>query len=799
MESLFRDLTFAFRSFRRRPRLALTLLLTLGLGIGLNAAMFSVLDAVLLRPLPYPDPDRLVTIEEQTRQTGPASRLTDPNFDDLARESRAFSAVAHYRGGSAPLSGGATPILADVEIVGGHFFEVLGHDPLLGRTFAEDEIAKGGPAASVLSYGFWQSYFGGDRDVIGKTLVAFGHPTRVVGVMPPGFQFPEGAQVWVNDGALPAGGSRTSHNLAGIGRLAAGISPGAAQAEVTGVALGIRREYPEVGEFFDFRLTDLHHDLVGDTRATVLLLSSSVALVLLIALVNLACLLLAQAVGRARELAVRRAVGADGRRLVRQTLTETTLLGLGGAGLGLALAWLTQGVLNRVLPDTLLHSGGVSLDWRVVTFTAAIGLLAGLGFGLAPALRAARVEPYDALRSERTLGAGSTRRRRTSLLVVPQYALSLATLIVALLVMTSLRRLDAVNNGMETDSLAVAELVLPSGDQSPYADSAAKVRFFDRVLDQVSLLPGVRAVTLDRTLPLAGVAYNQMVAAEGQDPIREMFPDNRAVGPRYFETTRIPIIVGRDFTDDDFRAGAHSVVVNQALAKILWGGTAEAVGKRMRRSWQDEYLTVVGVVADVRTKLDQPGRPGFYYPWNQLPAGEGMWVVAASSTPGSVLGPMRQALRSVAPDLPIGRVTTMASIRSDSIATPRLRAWLLAGFGILALLLAVLGVHGVLSYTVAQRRQEIAIRRAVGADRRDIEGLLGREGLVLVVGGQVFGVALALGFGRLLQSLVFGVSPREPAVYVAGSLVMAVTVLAACWLPARRAGRVDPIEALRAG
>ena len=738
MESLLRDLTFAFRSFRRRPRLALTLLLTLGLGIGLNAAMFSVLDAVLLRPLPYPEPDRLVTIEEQTRQTGPTSRLTDPNFDDLARESRALAAVAHYRGGSAPISGGATPVLADVQIVGGHFFEVLGRNPVLGRTFSTDEIARGGPLASVLSYGFWQSYFGGDRDVIGKTLVAFGYPTRVVGVMPPGFEFPRGAQVWVNDGALPSGGSRTSHNLAAIGRLAPGISPSAAQAEVTTVALGIKRQYPEVGEFFDFRLADLHHELVGDTRATVVLLSSSVALVLLIALVNLACLLLAQAVGRARELAVRRAVGADGRRLVRQTLTETTLLGLGGAGLGLGLAWMAQGLLNRSLPDSLLPSGGVQLDWRVVAFTAVIGLVAGLGFGLAPAIRAARVEPYDALRSERTLGAGSARRRRTSLLVVPQYALSLATLIVALLVMTSLRRLDAVDNGMETDSLAVAEIVLPDGDRSAYADSAAKVQFFDRVLDHVARLPGVRAVTLDRTLPLAGVAYNQMVAAEGQEPIREMFPDNRAVGPRYFETTRIPIIVGRDFSPNDFRNGARTVIVNQALAKTLWGGTAQALGKRMRRSWQNEFLTVVGVVADVRTKLDQPGRPGFYYPWNQMPASEDMWVVAASSSPGSVVGPIREALRSLAPDIPLGRVTTMASIRAGSIATPRLRAWLLAGFGILALLLAVLGVYGVLSYTVAQRRQEIAIRRAVGADRRDIVGLLGREGLMLVLGGQVW-------------------------------------------------------------
>ena len=662
-------------------------------------------------------------------------------------------------------------------------------------SFSADEIAPGGPAVSVLSHQLWRDAFGADRSVLGKQMEVYGILMEIVGVMPPEFELPRGAQLWVNDGALPSGASRTSHNLVGLARLAPGVSRATAQAEASAIAARIRASYPEVGEVFDFELRDLHRDLVGDSRATVLLLSISVGLVLLIACVNLACLLLAQAIGRSRELAVRRAVGAGGGRLVRQVLTESGLLGLGGAGLGLWLCSLTLGLVNRLLPPSLLHSGAATLDWRVLSFALAVGLVAGVGFGIAPAIRAMRAEPYDALLGERSSGAG--RRKRIVWLVLPQYGLSLAVLIMALLLTTSLRRLDRVDEGMTSDSLAVAQLVLPRREGSRFADSAALRGLLDRLVEEVGRLPGVRVVTLDQDPPLTGSARNQMIAAEGREPMQDVWPDYRSVGSRYFETTGIPLIAGRDLGDDDFRPGARTVVVNADLARILWGSVAAAVGKRLRRSWQQEYLTVVGVAADVRTRLEREPRPAFYHPWVQLRGSESMWLVVATPAPATLVGPLRRTLAGAAPDVPIGRVTTMAAIRKESIATPRLRAWLLGGFGAVALLLAVLGVYGVLSYAVAQRRQEIAIRRAIGADRRHIEALLGGEALRLVLAGQVAGLALALGLGRVVQGVVFGVSPREPAIYLTASLVMAVTVLLTCYLPARRAGRVEPLEAMR--
>ncbi len=792
------DLRYALRSLGRRPGITLVLLLTLGLGIGVNAAMFSLINAVMIRPLPYPEPDRLVAFFEFDRPRQLRIAVADPNFRDVRARVSQFSGLAAYRGGGSQVAGGSAPTLADGYLVSPDFFQVLGATPALGRTFSAREVAAGGSPVAVISHALWVRAYGADPGVLGRRLALSGIETSIVGVMQEGFEFPRGAELWVPDQVRGLGPSRTAHNLRVVGRLRDGASLTSAQAELTAIAGGIAREHPgELRPDFDLQVLALHEQLIGGTGATLLLLSGVVGLVLLIACTNLALVLLSQAIARRREMAIRRAVGAAPRRLVGQLLTESCLLGLLGALVGLGLCAATLGALNAVVPDGFIHTGRVTLDWRVVAFTLGLGLASGLFFGLAPAWLTAHRTPVDLLKSDTGIvGAGGRRRRLGGLLVVPQYGLSLAALLVAGLMLKSMFRLAEVDPGFDTGHLITAAMDLPLSPPSPYADVAYANRFLTSIVERVQGFAGVRSASLDVAVPFTGPNTNLQIQAEQGNDLADFWPDLRMIGPGYFRTVGIPVQVGREFERGDSAGREPVAIVTRTLATRLWGD-ADPLNRRVGRPGQ--WVRVVGVATDVRTQLDAPPRSALYLPLAQAP-----WRVSSVTLVADVEGDparytkaLRDAISQQDPDMALGRTETMNAIRRESLAAPRFRTALLSGLGALALTLALLGMYGVMSFSASQRRHEIAIRFALGAEPKHILGLLTGEGVRIVLLGQLLGMGLALLGGRLARGLLFEVGDRDLGVFLSVSPALAAVVLLTCLVPARRAAQVDPATALR--
>lgn len=812
MSILSHDLKYTWRSLRRAPGLALVLVLTLAVGIGINSAMFSIVSAALLRPLPFPEPGRLVAVWEGRKGGANHSRVTGPDFVDLERQTASFSAVAAFGGGPDVVAGGETPMQVPIYGVTRDFFTVLGVEPALGRGFSAEEAKLDGPLGVVVSHAFWRASLGGDPAVLGRRLAVSGREGTVIGVMPPGFAFPKEAALWLPAEHFGLGESRTAHNFQVVARLAPGADLAAARAETELLAARLAAAYPvEMSKDFALSVAPLHQDLVGKARASLLLLLTVVAVVLLIACGNVASLLLSQAVARGKELAVRRALGAGRARLMGQMLTESMAIGLAGAGAGLLLCAGSLGLVNAVVPAGFLPSGAVRLDWRVVAFTLAVGLASGLLFGLAPALRAARHDPMGELRGDgSTVAAGGRRRRLGGLFVVPQYAFSLAALIVAGLVLESLSALGRVDPGFAVQGRVAAEITLPTSPPSPYAQPAKLVAYYREVAERAAALSGVRSVSFDASLPLSGDRLNGAAFAEGDEITFsddfKYYPDYRVVGADYFRTLGTPLVAGRDFTLADGPEAPPVAIVNRALARQMWG-EANPLGKKLMvpgLDWTREealrWLTVVGVAADVHhAGLDADPRPAAYVPYPQhlARASEMALVAAVEGRPESFAGKLRDILRSEDPALPLGRVEPLAAWVHDSTAQPRFRAGLLSGFGGLALLLALLGVYGVTSYSLSRRRREIAVRYALGARQGDVLRMLAGEGLRFVVAGQIAGTAVALALGRLLHGLLFEVSATDPRIFLVVSPLFALVVLWICYLPASRAGRVDPALSLR--
>jgi len=803
VDSLLQDLRFAIRMLVKNPGFSAVAVLTLALGIGANTAIFSAVNAVLLRPLPYADPHRLVLLNEETKQLSGMS-VAWPNYVDWRDQNRSFERLSAVQPAQINLTGLDRPQHLGGWNVTHDFFQALGVRPLLGRDFLAEDDRPGAHPVALLGYGLYQRQFGGDPTVVGRTLTLNGTPCTVVGVLPASFRFYYGeADVFRPIGPM-AGMLQERNDHPGIyvlGRLRPGATLDAARADMDTIAVRLERAYPKTNSGNRVALALLEQSIVQGIQPVLLVLSAAVGFVLLIACANVAGLLLARASARSREIAIRRALGAGRRRLLRQVLTESSLLGLIGGALGLVLAaWLTD-VLLALVPASVPRIDDVRLDAPVLAFTLLLSLLTGLLFGLVPAWQSGRAGVAESLKEgSRGSSAGRRQQRFRSLLVVSEVALSLLLLIGAGLVARSFLRLRDVDPGFRPDHVVSAQLSLP---QAAYPDDTAVRRFADRLLERAAGLPGVTAAALVNPLPLSFEGWQTNFWTEDRAvPAHGEFPnsDYHVVTGDYFRTMGIRLVRGRLFTDADSETAPPVTLINETLARRFWPDR-DPVGQRMRTGSPEDpgpWITVVGVVADVKQYgLDSEQKTQFYRPLRQLPLRTLTLVLRTSVEPAGLTTGLRDAVAAVDADLPIDSVRSMGQLLSDASAPKRLSLLLLGSFAVTALLLAAVGIYGVLAFSVAQRTQEIGIRMALGARRRDVQWMVLGQGLRLALVGVAVGLAAAPALTRLMTGLLFGVSPTDPATLATVcALLIAVAGLASL-VPAHRASRVDPMISLR--
>ena len=814
MESLRRDLRFALRTLLRSPGWTTATVLTLALGIGATTAIFSVLHGVLLRPLPYPDPDRIVQVW-QVGESGNQNNISDANFFDLREQSRSFEALAEVAGGGpVSVTGDVEPIRVPAARVSRDFFDVLGVQPIVGRRLVEDELREGGSPAVMVSERFWRDQLGAPNDLTGKTLVFGGRSHRVVGVMPRTVDHPAGVDIWVPRELDPVLPSRTAHNWLAVGRLRDGVSLEQAQTEVTAIARRLTTEHGDDTWMLDVSLVPLREQLVGHVRSGLLILLGASAFLLLIASANVTNLLLARAASRQRELAVRLAMGAGRRRLVQQFLVESFVIALAGGALGILLAFIGVRALLALEPGNLPRVGEVGVSWMVLMFALGLSVVTAAGIGLITALRGTGSELREALaQSQRTMAAGGHRVR--SGLVIAQVAATLVLLVGAGLLGRSFLRLLATEPGYRTGGAVVLDVAMPTA-RTP-DELARRRRTYDDLLERLRTIPGVERVGGVSALPLRGGATGNGTflvlthAAEQmdferfgelmKDPARAGFAEFRIASDGYFEAMQIPLVRGRLFERSDAPDAPHVAVISEKLAETEWPGE-DAIGKFIQFGNMDGDLTpymVVGIVADIReSRLDAEPRPTFYGYHRQRPRPVNSFniVIQGPADAASVIPAARQIVQQVAPEVP-PRFRMLEEIVTQSVADRRFSLFLLGVFAGSALLLAMMGVYSVISVLVAQREQEMGIRVALGAQSRDVASLVLRQGTVLALIGVALGVALALALTRLLDALLYGVSATDPVSFAAVSALLVVVALVASWIPARRATRVDPITVLR--
>ena len=796
LEELGRDARIAARSLRRSPAYTAVAVLTLALGIGITAAVFSVVDGVLLRPLPYPAPERLVELKERNAD-GSGTDFAGANFYDVRATSRTLARVAAYGGELTTVLGADEALRTGVAYITRDFFEVLGAPPARGRTVAPGEGTAGGPQVAVVSQRFWERALGGTPDYSQRTLRVSGGAFPVVGVMPPEFNYPAGTDVWVT--SVDENPSRTAHNWSVIGRLAPGATLGQARTELDGIVRRLKAQYGEEMDAEGVIVTGLHEHLSKAARPALLVLLGAVGLVLLVACVNLASANLARGETRQRELAVRSALGAGRGRLIRQLLVENLLVSLAGGALGVALAVaLTKLVVTR-WPSALPGFADVRVDGRVVAFAALASFLTGLLIGVAPAWQVT-----GDLRG--AIGGGSAtssrgRLRTRGVLIGAEVALALALLAGAGLLVKSLRTLLDVRPGFRTERVLTADVALPA---ALYDDTLKIASFFDRLLPELRAIPGVERAGLINRVPLGEGGMNTGFMVDGGDDWRGHDADYRIVDSSYFGTLGIPVVQGRGFTAAD-RAGApHAVVINRAMAKRYWPGQS-ALGHRIRPPGMDrhqkEWLTIVGVVADVRGDgLDEAPEPQMFVHYAQRPERltNGATVLVRGTTPPDLLAAaVRARARAVDANVPV-ELSSLEALVANSVAERRFATTVLSAFALLALFLAALGVYGVLAYSVAQRQREIGVRMALGANRGTVQAMVLRDAMRAVLPGVVVGLVGSLALTRLLRGMLYEVSATDPATLAAVSALLILVALFASWLPARRATRVDPLIAIRA-
>jgi putative ABC transport system permease protein len=814
MDALRHDLRFGLRSFLRSPGFSAVTVLTLALGIGATTAIFSVVYGVLLRPLPYPDADRIVRVW-QLDKDGNRMDVSDPNFADWQTQNRSLASLAEVQGpGPASVSGDVEPVRVSAAIVSRDFFHVLGVQPAAGRVFAPEEQQQGAAPTALVSHRFWRQHLGGSPDFAAKTLIFHGRVHRVIGVLPPRLDFPAGVDLFTPrelEERLP---SRTAHNWAVIGRLRDGVTLSQAQADMSGISRRLKAQYGDDTWMVDARLVPLHEQIVGRVRPALLVLLGASAFLLLIACANVGNLLLARAAIRQRELAVRVAMGAGRWRLVQQFLAEALVLSLIAGIVGILIALSGVRVLVALEPASVPRLGEVGVNWMALLFAVAIALATAVGLGIVTALRGAGEEDLRGSLAQSQRGLAASGGYVRGGLAVAQVALTLVLLVGAGLLGRSFLRLIAVNPGYRTSGAVVLDLSTPWPETE--ADAARQRRFYDDLMTRLRGIPGVANVGGVNSFPLRGggsngvfivmsrmderIDYSQL-ATIMKDPERSGFADYRVASNGYFRAMGIPLLRGRLFDDRDGPDAPHAAVISQSLAEREWP-TSDPIGRIIQFGNMDGDLrpfTIVGIVGDIRERgLDAEPRPMFYGSSRQRRVSEFSVVIQGSAKPASIIAPARRGLRDLAPSLP-PRFRTLEEVVAGSMTQRRFSLALLGTFGAAALLLATMGVYSVIAYLVAQREHEIGIRVALGAQRRDVLGLVLRHGAALTLVGVVVGVGASLWLTRLLGGLLYGVTPTDPVAFAAVVAMLLGVALMASYVPARRALRVDPMNVLRNG
>ncbi len=808
MDTLLKDIRYAVRGLVKRPGFTVIALLTLALGIGANTAIFSVVNAVLLRPLPFPDPEQVVMVWEDAGFAGfPHNTPAPANYVDWKNQNQSFSDMAASAERSFNLTGDGDPERVTAFAVTHNFFPLFGVQPLLGRSFLPEEDRPGASKVVVLSHSLWQSRYGGDRQILNRNIQLNGQKHTVVGVMPASFQFLESeVRLWVPlalDQEEMA--NRGGHYLDVVARLKPGVVLSQAQADMNGVMRRIATDHPE--ETFDGKVgvvvMPMRDQVVGDARGSLVVLLVAVAFVLLIACANVAGLLLARAVGRRREIALRMALGAGRPIVVRQLLTESLLLSLAAGVLGTLLAYWSFSFLQRLVPEEMTLSTSLTLDTRILLFTILISIVTGIVFGLAPALQATKVDLNEALK------AGSARVTSTSWLrstmIILEVALSLMLLIGAGLLIQTLFQIFGQYSVLEPEKVLTMRTVLP---REKYKEPQLRDNFYRQVLERVQHLPGVVSAGYTTSVPLSWKGGTSGFYPEGiKAPIPGMAYDanDRQVSADYLKTMNIPLRAGRYFDSSDNEQSMPVAIVNEMMARQYWPGE-NALGRRFKSGDPNDPKTpwtqIVGIVADVRQMgLDEPVKAEMYFPYQQIK--DNIWyiprelAIRTSGDTSSLVGPVRQIIREVDPDQPVSNVATMAEVLGTEASQRRMGMIMLVAFAALALLLASLGIYGVLAYFVTQHTSEIGVRLALGATTRNILFLVLRKGMGLTLLGIMTGMAAALALARLMSSLLFGVKAIDPLTFVTVPFLLAGVALLACYLPARRATKVDPLVALR--
>jgi putative ABC transport system permease protein len=821
METLIQDLRFGIRLLLKNPAFSAVAVLALALGIGANTAIFSVVDAVLFRPLPFDHPDRLVAVWEHDLTKGDDhDSVMAANYLDWRNRNQVFEEMSAHAGGSVNLTGLAEPERLRAARISAGLFPLLGVQPEIGRVFLPDEDQPGHQRVVVISNHLWKSRFGGDAEVIGQSITLNNQDYAVVGVMRAGFALPlnEDSEIWTPLVFTPDELTlRNSHYLKVLGRLKPGASLGQASAEMATLAAQLEGEYPKSNEGTGAAVFALHAEIVGDVKKPMLIFLCAVVFILLIACANVANLMLARAAARQREIAVRVALGASRWRLVRQMLIESVVLGLAGGAAGLLLAlWGIEFLSAAARQMSVPRAGSIGLDGRVLLFTLAASIVTGLIFGSVPALQASKPDLNDALK-EGGRSSGSLRRSRTrSLLVVSEMALTFVLLAGAGLLINSFLKLRAVDPGLQPERVLTMNISLP---RQKYTQPEQVIAFHRQLLEQVAAVPGIEYAGTVTALPYGGSTNGFGYTIDSSEPGGQTVSlVSQQASPDFFRALGIPLVAGREFTEQDIDGAPAVIVVSDSLAKRYWPDQ-DPLGHRIK--WGDKkfgspWMTVVGVVGDVRTRgLDTPTKPTIYLPHLQL--GEPIKVLAGMtlrdlmatdarsidlvvrSAPGvaGVANAVRGAVWAVDANQPVTRVKTMEQVLADTMVVQRFSTSLLAIFAGIALALAAAGIYGVISYSVSQRTHEIGIRMALGAEQRDVLKLVVGQGMIPALIGLGTGIASAIGLTRFMSSLLFKVSVTDPITYaVIGSLLLMVA-MAACYLPARRAARVDPMIALR--